>query len=229
MVWVTSSSRSARVDFPWSMCATMLKLRMRSGGITGPKSSGAPIGMTAAVRRGQPPGVAGGASPVPAVAASSSAGGAAEAAVGPTAVMPFTVAVGAEVRVLVQERAVGGIDIAGAGDVVTVVGELDAARRAGRHRRVDHPRLGRSAVVARGRVGQHHAPPGRDSPDLEGDEPVAAEATDDDRVGGVVAERHVLDQLSSMGRSRRARRDSDRCSNSGWPESPSRAPPAARR
>ena len=30
-----SSSRSARVDLPWSMCATMLKLRMRSWGITG--------------------------------------------------------------------------------------------------------------------------------------------------------------------------------------------------
>ena len=34
IVWVASSSRSASVDFPWSMCATMLKLRMRSGGIT---------------------------------------------------------------------------------------------------------------------------------------------------------------------------------------------------
>ncbi len=28
-VWVTSSSRSASVDLPWSMCATMQKLRMR--------------------------------------------------------------------------------------------------------------------------------------------------------------------------------------------------------
>src|SRR5947207_14595651 len=37
MVCVASRRRSARVDLPWSMCATMLKLRMRSGGIIGPK------------------------------------------------------------------------------------------------------------------------------------------------------------------------------------------------
>ncbi len=28
-VWVSSSIRSASVDLPWSMCATMQKLRMR--------------------------------------------------------------------------------------------------------------------------------------------------------------------------------------------------------
>ena len=27
-MWVTSSIRSASVDFPWSMCATMQKFRM---------------------------------------------------------------------------------------------------------------------------------------------------------------------------------------------------------
>src|SRR5437773_413680 len=33
IVWVSSRSRSARVDFPWSMWAMMLKLRSRSWGM----------------------------------------------------------------------------------------------------------------------------------------------------------------------------------------------------
>ena len=67
------------------MCATMLKLRMRSGGIIPAESSEEPTPVP------QPP--AGGASPVPPApppaVSPSSEGGA--AAVGPTAVMPLTV------------------------------------------------------------------------------------------------------------------------------------------
>ena len=35
---VSSSRRSARVDFPWSMCATMQKFRMRAVSVTAPLS-----------------------------------------------------------------------------------------------------------------------------------------------------------------------------------------------
>ena len=81
MVCVTSSSRSASVDFPWSMCATMLKLRMRSGGITGRKSSRERCAAPAS-RRGRYPSAGG-----------SGAGGSGGAAgVGPTRRIPVTVA-----------------------------------------------------------------------------------------------------------------------------------------
>src|SRR2546426_9089213 len=44
IVFVISSSRSASVDFPWSMCAMMQKFRTRERGVTGGRSESGPDG-----------------------------------------------------------------------------------------------------------------------------------------------------------------------------------------
>ena len=94
MVCVASSSRSASVDLPWSMCATMLKLRMRSGGITGRKSS--------RERSGQRDG---GAVPRSSTVGGRAGGSGGAAGVGPTSGDAVHRRVRAEVVVLVEQVA----------------------------------------------------------------------------------------------------------------------------
>src|SRR5687768_6374081 len=147
IVCVASSSRSASVDLPWSMCATMLKLRMRSGGITRGSLATAPLEGSAASVATRCAAIA----LVPRGGGAWSDGG--DAVHGP---------VRAEVRVLVDQVAVGVVHVARAADIVAVVRILDALRGARRHVRINHGRFDRRTVVARGGIGDDDRAPGWD-------------------------------------------------------------------
>src|SRR5919106_4437907 len=140
MVWVRSSSRSASVLFPWSMCATMLKLRMRSGGITRRSLVEGPgLGL-----RGRGPRVRS-ARDVGRRLLRGWFGGRRSR---PDRDDPGDRGVVAEVVVLVQQRAVRCVHEAAAADVVALVRGLDAAAAPGRHARIDNRRVARAPVVA---------------------------------------------------------------------------------